>query len=61
LLLRFGARSAELVLANGAVNELAERGRIMLAVDVWDDDLDGHFVEVHEAAIAAMGRTAAPM
>ena len=48
-------------MANEAVNELAERGRIMLAVDVWDDDLDGHFVEVHEAAIAAMGRTAAPM
>ena len=50
-----------LALATPAVNELAERGRIMLAVDVWDYDLDGHFVEVGEAPIAATGGSAAPM
>ncbi len=50
-----------LALATPAVNEVAERGRIMLAVDVWDDDLDGHLVEVGQAPIAPTGRSAAPM
>jgi hypothetical protein len=50
-----------LALATPAVNELAGRGRIMLAVDVWDDDLDGHLVEVGQAPIAPTGRSAAPM